>query len=88
MLPAHFIGVFCEFEELIRRERQRGMNRIEQIKGQVDIIHAHGVYDFTVDSTHKSPVECAVCILKYLQGNPEPSAFRQLSEGCKGVTGE
>jgi chloramphenicol 3-O phosphotransferase len=84
-LKAHtvyYIGVFCDIavmqeREVLRRDRCIGLSN-----DQIDRVH-HGAlnsYDFKVDTTAISPFEAARLILKYIDDNPAPKAFRVLGK--------
>lgn len=51
-LPASFtgIGVRCPLPVLVERERGRGDRTLGQAAAQYERVHAHGVYDFEVDT--------------------------------------
>jgi chloramphenicol 3-O phosphotransferase len=42
-------------------------------------VHEPGIYDFEVDTTHRSPEECAASIGALLDSGDEPAAFRELA---------
>ncbi len=84
-LKAHtvyYIGVFCDLaimqeREVLRRDRCIGLSN-----DQIDRVH-QGVlnsYDFKVDTTAISPFEAARLILKFMDDNPVPKAFRVLGK--------
>ncbi len=75
---AFFVGVRCPLEELERREAARGNRRRGNAREQLAFVHAHGVYDFEVDTSRASPEECAVRLAEWLASGPEPAAFRRL----------
>ncbi len=85
-LKAHtvyYIGVFYDLavmqeREVLRRDRCIGLSN-----DQMDIVH-QGVlnsYDFKVDTTATSPFEAARLILKFVDDNPVPKAFKLLTQG-------
>jgi hypothetical protein len=47
-------------------------------RGLAPIVHAHGLYDLTVDSTGASPAECAATIHDRLVNGSKPTAFAEL----------
>jgi chloramphenicol 3-O phosphotransferase len=73
-----FVRVECAIEVAEQRERERGDRTIGMARGLAPIVHAHGTYDLTVDSTGASPRECAAIIHDRLLNGPEPSAFAEL----------
>ena len=80
-LPAHFIAVRCPLDVVEQRERERKDRTLGQARAQFDLVHAHGVYDFEVDTSVGSAEECAQQIKNYLAGNPTPTAFSSLRDG-------
>jgi chloramphenicol 3-O phosphotransferase len=72
------VGVHCDPAELTRRELARGDRPPGTAAAQVELVHAHGEYDLTVDTTHRSAADCAAEILAALDHPPEPSAFSRL----------
>jgi chloramphenicol 3-O phosphotransferase len=84
-LKAHtvyYIGVFCDLEVMQEREVLRRDRCIGLSNDQIDRVHL-GVlnsYDFKVDTTTISPFEAARLILKYIDDNPVPEAFKSLMQ--------
>jgi chloramphenicol 3-O phosphotransferase len=78
----YYIGVFCDLavmqeREILRRDRCIGLSN-----DQIDRVH-QGVlnsYDFKVDTTATSPFEAARMILKFVDDNPVPKAFKLLTQ--------
>jgi len=54
-----YVQLFCELEELERRERLRGDRRLGLARSQFDSIYAFTDYDIRVDSTDASVEDCA-----------------------------
>lgn len=84
-LKAHtvyYIGVFCDLEVMQEREVLRRDRCIGLSNDQIDRVHqgALNSYDFKVDTTAISPFEVARQILKYIDDNPVPEAFRVLGK--------
>ena len=73
-----FVGVLCPLDELERRERERGDRNIGQARGQIDTVHAHGIYDIEVDTSISNPTECAVQIIQLFANGPKHQAFNKL----------
>ena len=78
----YYVGVFCDLavmqeREVLRRDRCIGLSN-----DQIDRVHqgALNSYDFKVDTTAISPFEAARLILKYIDDNPVPKAFRVLGK--------
>ncbi|MES2465252.1 MAG: chloramphenicol phosphotransferase [Armatimonadota bacterium] len=74
----YFIGVVCSLKELERRERERGNRGAGSARAQFALVHAHGCYDVTVDTSEKSPEECAKEIAVFLSKHAEPTGLRRL----------
>lgn len=78
VLQAHQIyrvGIFCELSVMQQREYLRG-NRLEGLANdQVDRVHqVIALYDLQIDTTHRSPFECAKDILSFIKNHPESKA--------------
>ena len=75
---AWLIGVFCPIEIAVEREQARG----DRARGGAvlfgDLVHAHVVYDYAVDTSILSPGEAAKAIVAGLLRSGGPTAFRQL----------
>ncbi|WP_280457185.1 phosphotransferase-like protein [Nocardia carnea] len=63
-----FVGVHCPPTELRRRERHRADRSIGTATGQLNSVHAHGIYDLEVDNSAASIEECSAPD----QGFPDP----------------
>ncbi|MFC3578222.1 chloramphenicol phosphotransferase CPT family protein [Streptomyces yaanensis] len=72
------VGVRCPREELERRERARGDRPLGLAARQIEVVHAHGVYDLELDTSRTDPAECARRIKEFLPGRPTPTAFQRL----------
>jgi chloramphenicol 3-O phosphotransferase len=72
------IRVHCDVEELLRREQARGDREHGLAQSQAERIHENREYDFSIDTSHSSPSECAAALLQWLQQNPRPSAFAKM----------
>jgi len=79
-LPAFFVGVRCDLEVAMQRERERGDRALGGAKVFHEHVHAHGIYDFEVDSTTATASECAQQIRAWLATAPQPYALRQLHQ--------
>jgi chloramphenicol 3-O phosphotransferase len=77
-LPAYLIGVRCSLEVLEQRERERRDRTLGQARAQFERVHAHGLYDFEVDTSTDSLADCTSQIATYLRSGAEPFALRQL----------
>ena len=52
------VQLFCELEELERRESIRGNRRLGLARSQFDLVYAFTDYDLRIDSTSRSVSEC------------------------------
>lgn len=77
-LPAYLVGIRCPLEVTEQRERDRGNRTLGQARQQYDLVHAHGAYDFEIDTSAKSPEACAGQLKAFLASRPEPAAFASL----------
>ncbi|MDP3853767.1 chloramphenicol phosphotransferase CPT family protein [Phenylobacterium sp.] len=73
-----FVGVHCDLAEAERREITRGDRQPGQARSQVGLVHAHGDYDFTVDTTNTIPGACADQIVAAFAARSGPTAFERL----------
>ena len=73
----YFIGVRCTAEIISEREAMRPGRFPGTAVGHMDICHAHGKYDIEVETSSKSPEECARNIIRRLGDGP-PEAFSKL----------
>ena len=62
-IDVFFVGVYCDLEELERRELERGDRMIGQARGQYQSVHQGMVYDYEVDTTHTSPENAASSVI-------------------------
>jgi chloramphenicol 3-O phosphotransferase len=58
-------------------EAARGDRPPGQARKHYDLIHTHGIYDLLLDPSQMTAHECAMAILRHMDGTP-PSAFRRL----------
>lgn len=72
------VGVHCDLAEAERREIARGDRQPGQVRSQFGLVHAHGDYDFAVDTTNTVPGACADQIAAALGSRRGPSAFERL----------
>lgn len=78
-LPAWFIAVRCPLNVLEQRERERQDRTLGQARAQFDVVHAHGLYDFEVDTSRYSALDCARQIKQVVESGVSPTAFKQLA---------
>ncbi|VVE38514.1 Chloramphenicol phosphotransferase family protein [Pandoraea horticolens] len=77
-LPVLTVGVFCSLDILTERELTRGDRKIGLAKSQFDSIHANRHYDYVVDTSSSSALDCAQSVLEWLQRRPTPTAFAKM----------
>jgi chloramphenicol 3-O phosphotransferase len=73
-----FVAVYCSREELRRRERQRGDRPEGYTEAQLDRVYQQGLYDMELDTSTKTPEECALLLQEAMLQAPYPSAFEQM----------
>jgi chloramphenicol 3-O phosphotransferase len=56
------VGVHASLEALEAREKKRGDRMPGLARGQFDLVHKDRVYDFTVDTSNASAMDCARAI--------------------------
>jgi len=78
-LPALFVGVYCPLAVVEQREQDRKDRTLGQARAQFYKVHAHGVYDLTVDTSAATAEECAAQISAHVQPDMRSSALRQLA---------
>lgn len=76
-LPLYFVGVYCNAEEIGRREAARPGRFPGTALGQMPHVHAHGIYDVTVDTAVMCPQTCAERVISHVEQHP-PVAFARL----------
>ncbi len=79
-LPAYFVGVRCDLAVAMQRERERADRALGGARVFHARVHAHGNYDFEVDSTSATASECAQQIRNWLATAPPPRAFKLLHQ--------
>ena len=57
-----YIGVFAPLDVIEERERKRGDRLVGLARWQFDIVHKDKHYDFIIDTTSQTPLECAQLI--------------------------
>jgi chloramphenicol 3-O phosphotransferase len=78
-----FVGVQCPLEIAEQREHARGDRTQGLVRAHYDLVHAHGTYDFEVDTSRLSAVECALKIKDRLLNGSSPVAFKNLRAGLR-----
>ena len=76
-LNIYFIGLFCDLKVAEEREASRLGRFPGTAESQLEVCHAHGVYDLSVDTSILSPEECATRIIARLDAG-KPKAFQKL----------
>ena len=76
-LNIYFIGLFCDLKVAEKREASRLGRFPGTAESQLEVCHAHGVYDLSVDTSILSPEECATRIIARLDAG-KPEAFQKL----------
>jgi len=83
-LKAYFVGVHCDLDELIRREKKRGGVSVGLGRDQITRVHGPTrYYDVEVDTTQKSPAQCADKILDFIKNNRYPQGFKKLEDAFR-----
>ncbi|WRZ88020.1 chloramphenicol phosphotransferase CPT family protein [Streptomyces sp. NBC_01007] len=72
------VGVRCPLPELERREIERGDRQQGLAALQYGQVHSHQLHDLDVDTSLRSPAECALHIRDFLSDRPRPTAFDTL----------
>ena len=86
-LDVLFVGVFCPIEEIMRRRNAdprgslyaAGPGVPEPVQRWQTAVHAHGLYDLSVDTGAMTPTQCVDAIAAALADPPQPSAFSRLA---------
>lgn len=74
-----FVGLRLPLAVAEQRERDRGDRGAGGARLFYDRVHAHGIYDFEVDTSSASPEECALAIKDVLRHGQPGHAFRTLA---------
>lgn len=77
---AYLVAVRCPLPEVERREAARSDRRLGNAREQYDLVHAHGIYDFEVDTSQEDATASARRIAEWLSRATEPVAFRLLRD--------
>lgn len=77
-LPVFLVGIRCPLDVVEQRERNRRDRTLGQARLQFDRIHAHGLYDFEVDTSLLGAEACAGVISAWLASDPQPAALRKI----------
>jgi chloramphenicol 3-O phosphotransferase len=69
-----YVGLFCEDQELLSREIQRGDRYIGWARGSQIYCHKDALYDLRIDNTYKRPQECAEALRHLIESGGVPTA--------------
>ncbi|MEW2164839.1 AAA family ATPase [Streptomyces sp. NPDC007084] len=72
------VAVRCPLPELNRREAERGDRQPGLAAAQFAQVHSYGPHDIDVDTSLRSPADCARHIHETLPNRPRPTAFETL----------
>jgi chloramphenicol 3-O phosphotransferase len=75
-----FIGVQCPLEVVEARERDRKDRTLGQARAQFDVVHVEKRYDFEIDTSLNTVMECAEKIKEHILANLAPRAFQQMAQ--------
>ena len=73
-----FVGVKCPLDELERRELARGDRHVGFARWQFERVHEFGAYDFELDTSKRTPEECAGQLAGLLRSGRKGRAFAEL----------
>ncbi len=74
-----FVGVTCSMDVINRREALRPGRFPGTALGHLEVCHAHGDYDVTVDTGSQSPRACARKVIEFLESGT-PGAFERIRQ--------
>lgn len=77
-LPALLVGVYCPLAIVEQRERDRQDRTLGQARAQFDKVHAHGLYDVTVDTSLATPEACAAQLSPHINPSARSAALAKL----------
>jgi chloramphenicol 3-O phosphotransferase len=83
-VEAWSVGIKCPLEVLEQRERERKDRTLGQARAQYNVVHAHCIYDFEVDTSQGTPEICAQQIIQQLAHQAVPTAFQQIRQSQTG----
>lgn len=79
----YYVGVHCQEEEICRREVERADRYLGWAVGSQIYAHKDAKYDLDLDSTDKTPLQCAEAIYAFVKANPKPEAASKMRESFK-----
>jgi chloramphenicol 3-O phosphotransferase len=74
------VGVFCDIEELERRELARGNRTVGMARAQAEEMHIHIDYDLCIDTTHTTAIKNAEILMEEILRMDSPSAMKKMRE--------
>lgn len=75
-----FVGVRCPVEEINKREAARWGRFPGTARGQLMMVHLHGLYDYEVDTSVRPSHLCAEELIQQFESNATPQAFAALRQ--------
>lgn len=81
-LSALFVGVRCPVDVVMQRRSVTwgSAGEVERVRLWDRAVHTPGIYDIEVDTSTRSPEQCADRIRDRLVNGPDPSALRRLAQ--------
>jgi chloramphenicol 3-O phosphotransferase len=79
-MPAWLVGVRCPLNVLEQREKSRENRTPGQARLQYERVHVPGIYDIEVDTSIKSPQECASAVFQQVMAGKTPGAFQRICQ--------
>lgn len=76
--PLLYVHVTCPFDEMLRREKERGNSTIGQSEHLFTEISPYDIYDITVNTFQNTKEECADKIIELLAEPEKHTAFKTL----------
>lgn len=76
----YFVGVKIPLDILEEREKARGTSPVGHARSHYDFVYNPDIYDLEVDSANNSSEELAKIIKTFVEKNPEPQAFNNISK--------
>ncbi len=73
-----FVGIQCESSALEERELRRGNRSQGFALRHHRLVHSHAPYDLLIDSTHRSPLECAEIIRARIMEPPATNPVQRM----------
>lgn len=72
-----FVGVKCPIDIAVKREQERADRKSGLVRSQINIVHAHNIYDLELDTSKNSTSECVTRIIERMNGE-KYNAFHKL----------